>query len=81
MDNKPFIGVGHNPDEPDGPDLPLGLGMQIGMDTQAMKTFGNMSNEEKSALIHHIQGAATGDEAKSRIDRAVSRLHEGQTRF
>lgn len=78
MDKNNFIGVGRNPH---GPDLPLGLGMQLAQDPKAMETFGKMSNTQKSELIGYIQGAATGDDAKMRIRNAVSELSGGKVRF
>ena len=73
-----FIGIGKNPD---GPDLPLGLGMELAQNPQAMNTVGSMSNAEKSALIRHVKGAATGEEAKSRMNQAINSLNHGQTQF
>ena len=66
-----FIGTGHNPD---GPDLPLGLGMQLAQNPKAMEAFGRMTNLEKSKMIAHIQAAKTGDEAKTRLTQAVCEL-------
>ena len=74
MNQTPFIGIGHNPE---GPDLPLGLGMQLAQDPKAMDTFGRMSRAQKSELIAFVQGATTGDEAKQRMTDALARLHSG----
>ena len=76
MNNTPFIGTGKNPD---GPDLPLGLGMQLAQNPKAMATFGKMSTAQKSRLIGHIQDASTGEDAKSRIERTVNALAQNQT--
>ncbi|MCL2034916.1 MAG: YdeI/OmpD-associated family protein [Oscillospiraceae bacterium] len=70
-----FIGTGHNPD---GPDLPLGLGMQLAQNPKAMKAFGKMTNMEKSKMIAHIQASKTGDEAKTRLAQAVHDLGENK---
>jgi uncharacterized protein YdeI (YjbR/CyaY-like superfamily) len=72
MDHSNFIGVGKNPD---GPDLPLGLGMELAQNPKAMNAFGAMTKEEKADIISHIQGAATGDEAKSRIREVIRKLN------
>ena len=76
--NNTFIGVGNNPD---GPDLPLGLGMRLGMEPQAMKTFAMMSNGEKEAAINYIQSNKNGTDAKHRIEEVVESLKNGQTQF
>jgi len=70
-----FIGMGPNPD---GPDLPLGLGMQLAQNPKALDAFGRMSNEQKFGLIDYIQGAQTGDEAKSRMAETINKLNENR---
>lgn len=75
MRKSTFIGMGKNPD---GPDLPLGLGMRLAQDPKAFDSFAKMTNEEKSTLINNIQGAATGDDAKRRMADAVTMLHDRQ---
>lgn len=75
MYKEPFIGVGHNPE---GPDIPLGFGMQLAQDPQAIETFGKMSKDEKRAIINYIQDCHTGDEAKEHVKHAVNCLHEGR---
>lgn len=77
MDNN-FIGIGKNPD---GPDLPLGLGMELAQNPKAMNAFGRMSKSEKASMIRHIQGAATGEDAKNRISGAIQQLNNNQTQF
>lgn len=78
MDYNNFIGMGHNPD---GPDLPEGLGMNLAQNSAAMDTFATMSNAEKSAMINFIQGGTTGDEARARMNEAISRLNQHQKMF
>jgi len=75
MEHQTFIGTGHNPD---GPDLPLGLGMQLAQNPQAMQAFGRMSNAQKSELIAYVQGAATGNDAKARMREVLRRLDKGK---
>lgn len=75
---EPFNLLGNNTD---GPDLPLGLGMGLAQSPRAMEAFGRMSKEQRAALISHIQGAATGDDAKNRIAEAIQQLGEGQMQF
>ena len=70
-----FIGIGRNLN---GPDLPLGLGMQLAQDPKAMDAFGRMSKAQRSGLISYIQGAKTGSEAQSRIAETVNKLSENQ---
>ncbi|MCL1807929.1 MAG: YdeI/OmpD-associated family protein [Oscillospiraceae bacterium] len=74
MSNTPFIGTGHNPE---GPDLPLGLGMRLAQEPKAMASFGTLSILQKTQVIEYIQAASTGDDAERRIDTAVSSLRDG----
>lgn len=73
-----FIGIGHNPD---GPDLPLGLGMNLAQDPKAMDTFGKMTMEQKTNVINYIQSAQTGDDALQKINDAINRMHNGNMNF
>ena len=76
--NNNFIGIGNNPD---GPDLPLGLGMRLGMEPEAMKTFSRLNNTQKEALINYIQSNNSGADAKNRIEQVIENLRNGQTQF
>jgi len=78
MKKSTFIGTGKNPD---GPDIPLGLGMQMAQSPKAMATFGKMTNAQKSGLIQHVQGASTGEAAKARVTNAISQLEQGNITF
>ena len=78
MHQSNFIGIGHNPE---GPDLPLGLGMRLAQDPQAMDTFSNMNNEQKTALISYLQRSNTGEEALDRMASAVKLLHNNHVTF
>jgi hypothetical protein len=57
--------------------LPEGLGMRLGMDMEAMKSFANLSDQEKNELVGYIKGSTTGDEAKNRVTEVVRNLHSG----
>lgn len=78
MKKSTFIGTGKNPD---GPDIPLGLGMQLAQSPKAMATFGKLTSAQKSGLIRHVQGATTGQGAKSLVEGAISQLEKGNTTF
>jgi len=78
MSQTPFLGTGHNPA---GPDLPLGLGMLLAQDQEAMDTFAQMTAAQKSALIAYVQGCSTGAAAKERMASALHQLHSHQTQF
>ena len=71
MERSTFIGTGRNPD---GPDLPLGLGMQLAQNPRAMQAFGRMSNAQKSELIGYLQSAPTGADAEARMSEVVNKL-------
>lgn len=70
-----YIGVGVNPE---GPDLPLGLGMQLAQEPRAVEAYGKLTNTEKEAVIRYIQSGATGAEAKNRIALAVNALKDNR---
>ena len=76
--HEPFIGIGHNPE---GPDLPLGLGMQLAQEPAAITAFGNMTEAQKESVVRYIQSCATGEDAKTRIDTVVERLKTGDIGF
>ena len=78
MGEQPFVGIGHNPD---GADLPLGLGMNLMQHPAAMDTFGRMSEPQKEQLIAYLKSAHTGEEAESRMMRAIQALSDGQVSF
>lgn len=78
MQHNEFIGMGHNPN---GPDLPEGLGMNLAQNPRALDTFAAMNNTEKTAMISFIQGGTTGDEARARMNEAIARLNQHQTMF
>lgn len=60
-------------------DLPLGLMMQLGQNINAMNTFASLNNSEKAQMVDYIKSAATGDEAKARINEVLNTLgnHQG----
>jgi len=78
MNDTPFIGTGSNPE---GPDLPLGLGMRLAQDPNAMECFGRIDTAQKGELIAYIQGAQTGEEAQERMSDVIHRLHEYRTLY
>ena len=77
-DKTPFIGMGRNPE---GPDLPLGFGMLLAQEPEAITRYGELTNAEKSSVIHYIQSGATGEDAKNRIANAVYGLRDGNMGF
>ncbi len=69
----PFVGVGPNPN---GPDLPLGLGMRLAQEPRAMEVYGRLTNPQKESVIGYIQSCETGDDSKSRIEQVIKLLGE-----
>ncbi len=59
--------------------LPVGLGMRLALDMDAMKNFVNLSDQSKKQLVDYIEGSTTGDEAKSRVTEVVRNLHSGES--
>jgi len=63
------------------PDIPLGLGMSLAMNMDAMSYFGSLSDQTKSDVIKYIQNSQTGYEAKQKVNQAVSGLSRQSTDF
>ena len=80
MKNSSFIGMGHNPDS-NVPDIPMGLGMALFQDAAARATFESMSDTQKTTLISYVQCAATGDDAKRKINEVIISLREGKAAY
>ena len=71
-----FIGMGNNPD---GLDMPMGLGMKLTMHPKAHETFGKMNTAEKRDTIQYVQSGLTGEDAKRRIENVIRRMEQGET--
>lgn len=56
--------------------LPVGLGMRLALDMEAMTNFVNLAEDRKKQLVDYIEGSTTGDEAKNRVTEVVSNLHQ-----
>lgn len=56
------------------PDLPLGLGMALAMNTDALNYFGSLKLGEQENIVKYIQSAQSGREAKQRIHSTVEGL-------
>ena len=78
MQNNNFIGTGHNPN---GPDLPLGFGMQLAQDPEAMDAFGRLTNQQKQSVVNYIQNCTSGEDSKNRIADAVANLSKNDLTF
>lgn len=59
--------------------IPVGLGMRLALDMDAMKNFANLSDERKQELVQYIESSTTGVEAKNRVTEVVSNLHRGES--
>lgn len=57
--------------------LPVGLGMRLALDMEAMTKFVNLPDNQKQQLVDYIEGSTTGDEAKNRVTEVVRNLHGG----
>ena len=69
--NNTYIGTGINPD---GKDLPLGFGMQLAQNADAMSAFAALPQDEKDRVIDYIQSGSDGGDAKHRIASAIENL-------
>jgi len=59
--------------------LPVGLGMRLALDMEAMTNFVNMPEEGRKQLVDYIEGSTTGEEAKNRVTEVVTNLHKGSS--
>ncbi|MBQ8144085.1 MAG: YdeI/OmpD-associated family protein [Butyricicoccus sp.] len=60
-------------------ELPSGLLARMGHSTRAMETFFSFDESERHAILENIQGAATGAEAKARIEHTMNELEQGRS--
>lgn len=81
MNDKNFIGMGHNPN-PNVPDIPEGFAMALLQEPDARVSFQNLSDEEKTNVIHYIQNNnVTGVDAKNKISNAIKNLNNNSIDF
>ena len=81
MNDKSFIGMGHNP-ELGVPDIPMGLGMALFQNHTARQAFESLNDAQKTNLIHYVQTSnVTGDDAKSKINAVIAGLCAGVKDF
>ena len=73
-----FIGMGINPD---GPDLPVGLGTRLAEEPQGIANYGRLTKEQQLSVIQFIQGCKSGEDAQARIDQVVQHLKDGNIDF
>ncbi len=52
-----------------GPELPLGLGMALAQNLQAMRHFSSLSNEAQQALIDQTHSIRSKQEMRAFVDR------------
>lgn len=60
-------------------EMPVGFGMKLALDMQAMNNYANLPDQNKLELIDYIKGSTTGDEAKNRVTEVVNNLHNGNS--
>ena len=75
MEDRVFVGLGKNPD-PSGLDMPIGFGMELYQNSNALHCFAALSQAERNDIIQYIEASKTGKEAKKRINTAVENLNK-----
>ncbi len=81
MNDKNFIGLGHNPN-PNVPDIPEGFGSELSKEPEARTYFENLSDIEKTNVIRYIQSNnLTGDEARNKISNVIKSLKNNTSDF
>ena len=76
--DKPFVGIGKNPD---GKDLPMGFGMRLVQSPEALNTFGNLTQAQRDSIVDYIHGCTTSQDAKERIAQVIDGLKDVHTQF
>ena len=61
--------------------IPLGLGMALGMHTDANSYWNSLGKPQKTKIINYIQGASTGRESKQRISKSIMGLSQQDIGF
>lgn len=80
MEDKVFVGIGKNPD-PGGLDMPIGFGMALYQNSNALHCFAALSQEQRNGIIRYIESGSSGEDAKKRIDNAVKNLNHRNVNF
>ena len=80
MEDKVFVGLGKNPD-PGGLDMPIGFGMELYQNENALHFFAALSQNERNKIIQYIEASSDGKDAKKRIDNAVNNLNRRNQNF
>ena len=62
-------------------DMPLGLGLSLGQDMEALSFFGSLPDRTKGQIIAYVQSTNTGEEAKARIQKAAECLGKRDLSF
>ncbi|MBQ2676222.1 MAG: hypothetical protein IJF54_02320 [Clostridia bacterium] len=57
-------------------DMPLGLGMALIQNVQAMEYYSGLNAADKQKIRGYIQGAQNGKDAKNRVNTVVMGLKE-----
>ncbi len=60
--------------------MPIGLMMSLAMHGDAMHEFSLLNDEQQKSVIHFVENAKTGEDAKNRIEEAVQHLENGDTK-
>ena len=56
-----------------GPDIPMGLGMALAQNTDAMAYFSNLSPEKQREIISATHGISSKEEMRSFVDSLFHR--------
>lgn len=61
--------------------IPLGLGMALGMHSEANSYWNSLERTNKTKIIKYIQSATTGKDAKERVNRSILGLSQKDINF
>ncbi|WP_312048193.1 hypothetical protein [Anaerotignum sp.] len=81
MNDKNFIGMGHNP-SPNVPDIPEGFAMALLQEPDAKDRYESLDDMQKARVICYIQSNTdSGCEAKEKINVAINSLKNNNLNF
>lgn len=81
MNDKNFVGMGHNPN-PNVPDLPEGFAMALLQEPDARDRYETLNDRQKAKVICYIQSNnESGYEAKEKINIAINSLKNNNLGF
>lgn len=62
-------------------ELPIGLAMSLSLNEFAMEYYSSLDSKAREKITKYIQGGATGEDTKMRINKAIDELEHNSLEF